>query len=91
MEALLRASQIAQTAPKGPVYVNLEVEMQEKQIEAMPTIPDVRRYPVPRATLPAPDLVATAAKLLSEAKRRSQRAVAREAGGMAGSVSHLPK
>ncbi len=69
MEALLRASQIAQTAPKGPVYVNLEVEMQEKQIDALPPIPDVRRYPVPRATLPAPDLVALAAKLLSEAKR----------------------
>jgi thiamine pyrophosphate-dependent acetolactate synthase large subunit-like protein len=69
MEALLRASQIAQTSPKGPVYINLEVEMQEKQIDAMPPIPDVRRYPVPKATLPAPDLVAAAAKLLSSAKR----------------------
>ena len=68
MEALLRASQIAQTAPKGPVYVNLEVEMQEKAMDAMPPIPDVARYPVPKATLPAPDLVAAAAKLLSEAK-----------------------
>jgi len=69
MEALLRASQIAQTAPKGPVYINLEVEMQETKIDAMPPIPDVRRYPVPKATLPAPDLVAAAAKLLSAAKR----------------------
>jgi thiamine pyrophosphate-dependent acetolactate synthase large subunit-like protein len=68
MEALLRASQIAQTAPKGPVYVNLEVEMQERQLDAMPTMPDVRRYPVPRATLPAPELVAAAAQLLSEAR-----------------------
>ncbi|HUF80132.1 MAG TPA: thiamine pyrophosphate-dependent enzyme [Burkholderiales bacterium] len=69
MEALLRASQIAQTAPKGPVYINLEVEMQEKKIGAMPPLPDVSRYPVPQPTLPAPDLVAVAAKLLSEAKR----------------------
>jgi thiamine pyrophosphate-dependent acetolactate synthase large subunit-like protein len=69
MEALLRASQIAQTAPKGPVYVNLEVEMQEEQIAAMPAIPDVRRYPVPQSTLPAPELVAAAAKLLSQADR----------------------
>src|SRR5687768_10928879 len=68
MEALLRATQIAQTAPKGPVYVNLEVEMQEKKLEAMPALPDVARYPVPQATLPAPDLVAAAAKLLSGAK-----------------------
>jgi len=69
MEALLRASQIAQTAPKGPVYVNLEVEMQEERIAAMPAIPDVSRYPVPKATLPAPDLVAQAAELLSQAQR----------------------
>src|ERR1043165_6849192 len=41
MEALLRASQIAQTAPKGPVYVNLEVEMQEEKLAAMPPLPDV--------------------------------------------------
>ena len=69
MEALLRASQIAQTAPKGPVYVNLEVEMQEERIAAMPAIPDVSRYPIPKATLPAPDLVAQAAGLLSQAQR----------------------
>jgi thiamine pyrophosphate-dependent acetolactate synthase large subunit-like protein len=68
MEALLRASQIAQTTPKGPVYVNLEVEMQESKLDAMPPMPDVSRYPVPRPTLPAPDLVAQAAKLLSGAK-----------------------
>ncbi len=68
MEALLRASQIAQTAPKGPVYINLEVEMQEKKLDAMPPLPDVSRYPVPQATLPAPELVAAAAKLLSNAK-----------------------
>jgi thiamine pyrophosphate-dependent acetolactate synthase large subunit-like protein len=68
MEALLRASQIAQTAPKGPVYINLEVEMQEKKLDAMPPLPDVSRYPVPKPTLPAPELVAAAAKLLSNAK-----------------------
>jgi len=68
MEALLRASQIAQTAPKGPVYINLEVEMQEQKLDAMPPLPDVSRYPVPQATLPAPGLVAAAAKLLSGAK-----------------------
>src|SRR5262245_1278750 len=68
MEALLRASQIAQTAPKGPVYVNLEVEMQEKKIGAMPPLPETARYPVPQATLPTPELVAAAAKLLSHAR-----------------------
>ena len=42
--------------------------MQEKKIGAMPVLPDPARYPVPRATLPAPDLVAAAAKMLSAAK-----------------------
>ena len=50
------------------MYVNLEVEMQEKKLAAMPPVPDASRYPVPQSTLPAPDLVAAAAKLLSGAK-----------------------
>ena len=68
MESILRASQIAQTAPKGPVYINLDVEMQEKKLGAMPPIPDVSRFRVPKPAVPAPDLVAEAAELLSAAK-----------------------
>ena len=68
MEAILRASQIAQTAPRGPVYINLDVEMQEKKLDAMPPIPDVSRFRVPKPAVPAPDLVAEAAGLLSSAK-----------------------
>jgi thiamine pyrophosphate-dependent acetolactate synthase large subunit-like protein len=43
--------------------------MQEKKLAAAPPLPDPARYPVPEATLPAPHLVAAAAKLLSSAKR----------------------
>jgi len=68
MEAMLRAAQIAQTAPRGPVYINLEVGMQEEKMGAMPPVPAAARYPVPLAPHPAPDLVAAAAKLLSGAK-----------------------
>jgi len=68
MEALLRAAQIAQTAPRGPVYINLEVKMQEEKIGPMPELPDAARYRVPAPVRPAPDLVAAAAKLLSNAK-----------------------
>jgi len=68
MEALLRASQIAQTAPRGPVYVNLDVTLQESKIGALPALPDVARYAPPQPVLPAPDLVAEAASLLSNAK-----------------------
>ena len=69
MEALLRGAQIARTAPRGPVYINLEIEMQEAKIGAMPPLPDAARYPVPPPALPARDLVAAAAKLLSNAKK----------------------
>ena len=67
-EALLRASQIAQTAPKGPVYINLEVAMQEEKLGPMPTLPDPARHAPPQAPQPAPELVAAAAQLLSHAK-----------------------
>ncbi|HEY8153990.1 MAG TPA: thiamine pyrophosphate-dependent enzyme [Myxococcota bacterium] len=67
VEALLRAAQIAQTAPQGPVYVNLVSDIQEQSIGAMPPLPDVARYPAPPPVYPAPELVAAAAKLLSEA------------------------
>jgi thiamine pyrophosphate-dependent acetolactate synthase large subunit-like protein len=67
-EALLRAAQIAQTAPRGPVYVNLDVSLQEDKIGPLPDLPDVARYAPPPAVLPAPDTVAAAAKLLSAAK-----------------------
>ncbi len=68
-EAMLRGAQIAQTAPRGPVFVNLDVGMQETKIGALPAIPDVSRYAPPPAVKPAPDLVARAAKLLSSAKQ----------------------
>lgn len=68
-EAVLRAAQIAQTAPRGPVYVNLDVAMQETKIGALPRMPDVSRYAPPQPPKPAPELVAQAAKLLSSAKQ----------------------
>jgi thiamine pyrophosphate-dependent acetolactate synthase large subunit-like protein len=68
VEALLRASQIAQTAPKGPTYVNLEVGMQEGKIGPMPALPDPQRNAPPQSPQPSAELVAAAATLLSNAK-----------------------
>ena len=67
-EALLRAAQIAQTAPRGPVYVNLDVSIQEEQLEGLPPLPDVARYAPPQAVQPPTEAVAEAARLLSGAK-----------------------
>jgi thiamine pyrophosphate-dependent acetolactate synthase large subunit-like protein len=68
IDAVLRAAQIAQTAPQGPAHVNLEVAMQELKLDALPPLPDVRRYAVPPPVEPAPGLVAAAAKWLSGAR-----------------------
>jgi thiamine pyrophosphate-dependent acetolactate synthase large subunit-like protein len=68
MEAVLRGAQIAQTAPRGPVYVNLDVAIQEEKIEPLPALPDVSRYAPPPAVRPDPGAVAAAARLLSGAK-----------------------
>jgi thiamine pyrophosphate-dependent acetolactate synthase large subunit-like protein len=67
-EALLRAAQIANTAPRGPTYVNLDAGLQEEKIGALPPLPDPKRYRAPDPVLPAAHLVDAAAKLLSGAK-----------------------
>jgi thiamine pyrophosphate-dependent acetolactate synthase large subunit-like protein len=67
-EAMLRASQIAQTEPKGPVYINLEVALQEEKLGPMPELPDPKRNVPPQSPQPSVELVAQAAKLLSNAK-----------------------
>lgn len=68
-EALLRASQIAQTAPQGPVYINLDVGLQEQKLGALPPLPDVKRYAPPAPAAPSADALREAAALLSNAKR----------------------
>ncbi len=67
-EAILRAGWIANTVPNGPVYINLDAEMQEAKLpEPLPPI-DTQRFmpPVPSAA-PA-DQVRQAAELLRGAK-----------------------
>ena len=67
-EALLRAVQIADTAPRGPTYVNLDAALQEAKIGPLPALPEVGRFKAPPAVLPGIELIKSAAKLLSEAK-----------------------
>jgi thiamine pyrophosphate-dependent acetolactate synthase large subunit-like protein len=67
-EALLRAAQIAQTAPRGPTYVCLDSTVQESRLDAMPPVPDAARFRAPASPAPAAELVVRAASLLSQAK-----------------------
>lgn len=68
-EAIMRAAQMAETAPKAPVYINLDVTMQEMKLGAMPPLPDAKRHRPPQRVMPSQELVSEAARLLSEAKR----------------------
>src|SRR5215471_1046081 len=43
-EAILRANLIAQTAPCGPVYINLNLELQEDEIAALPPPLEMARF-----------------------------------------------
>jgi thiamine pyrophosphate-dependent acetolactate synthase large subunit-like protein len=67
-EAIVRGTWIANTAPMGPVYINLDAELQESKLaEPLPPI-DVNRFMPATTAAPAPELVAEAAALLKSAK-----------------------
>jgi thiamine pyrophosphate-dependent acetolactate synthase large subunit-like protein len=69
-EALLRAAQIADTAPRGPVYVCFDAALQETKVAGSPpALPDVRRYRAPAPARPSDQLIEEAANLLRQARR----------------------
>ncbi|HYV69201.1 MAG TPA: thiamine pyrophosphate-binding protein [Pseudolabrys sp.] len=68
-EAVLRANWIANTAPRGPTYVNLDAEMQESKLtDAVPPI-EAARFMPPVENVPAPGPIQQAADILRNAKR----------------------
>jgi thiamine pyrophosphate-dependent acetolactate synthase large subunit-like protein len=67
-EALIRATWMANTAPMGPVYINLDAELQEAKLtEQLPPI-DVARFMPNANPAPSPELVKEAAALLKGAR-----------------------
>ena len=68
-EALLRAAWIAETAPKGPVYVNLDAGMQEARLEAPVRAVDEGRFRPQVRVAPPGDLVDQTARILKAATR----------------------
>lgn len=68
-EALLRAKQIATTAPQGPVYVCFDAALQESKLAARPAMPDPARYLAPPPARPSDEVIAQAAEILSNAAR----------------------
>jgi thiamine pyrophosphate-dependent acetolactate synthase large subunit-like protein len=68
-EAILRANMIAQTPPRGPVYINLNLELQEDEIAALPPLPETARFAPPESPQPAVQTWQRVAELLVGAKR----------------------
>ena len=68
-EAVLRAGWIANTAPRGPTYVNFDAEMQESKL-AEPVAPiDASRYMPQAESAPSAESIKQASELLRNAKR----------------------
>ncbi|HVZ50690.1 MAG TPA: thiamine pyrophosphate-binding protein [Pseudolabrys sp.] len=67
-EALLRANWIANTAPRGPTYVNLDVGIQEMKLPEPVAPIDTQRYMPPVEVAAPDDVIAKAAELLRHAK-----------------------
>jgi thiamine pyrophosphate-dependent acetolactate synthase large subunit-like protein len=68
LESLLRATQIASTPPHGPVYVCLDVGIQEQRLEKPVAIPGTDRFRAPAPAVPDPGDVRRVAELLQNAK-----------------------
>jgi thiamine pyrophosphate-dependent acetolactate synthase large subunit-like protein len=67
-EAILRAYKIADTAPRGPVYVCFDAALQESRLESKPEVPNVARYRPPQAVAPAPEDMALVEKWLKSSQ-----------------------
>jgi len=69
LDSLARAYSITRAAPSAPVYVCLDVSLQEAPLSGEPAIPDVSRDRSPRAHGPDAAAVAATLDLLKQARR----------------------
>jgi thiamine pyrophosphate-dependent acetolactate synthase large subunit-like protein len=69
VESLLRARNIAVTAPQGPVYVSFDVTMQEQLLGEAFEMPDVSRFRPPESAAPTSSAIARAVELLRQARK----------------------
>jgi acetolactate synthase-1/2/3 large subunit len=69
VESIRRGVILTNTAPSGPVYVNLDVSIQEQEIDVRPTFDDISHFPTPDNAEPPKAALAKALEILSRAKR----------------------
>jgi thiamine pyrophosphate-dependent acetolactate synthase large subunit-like protein len=69
LESLARGYSITREAPSAPVYICLDVSLQEQPLPEPPAIPDVRRDRSPRSHGPDAVAVQTTLELFGQARR----------------------
>ena len=69
VEAIRRGVMLANTRPSGPVYVNLDVSVQEQEVGERPDLGSVDRVPTPEDAEPPRKALQQALDILSNAKR----------------------
>ena len=69
LESIARAYSVTRDSPSAPVYVCLDVSLQEQELAAPPAIPDVGRDRSPRSHGPDAAAVEATLELLGEARR----------------------
>jgi acetolactate synthase I/II/III large subunit len=67
-QSLLKAYRIATTEPKGPVYVCLDSDLQEQQINSPLLVPDASLFRAPAGPAPNPEALRETADLLVKAE-----------------------
>ena len=69
VESVRRGVMLANTRPGGPVYINLDVSVQEAELAAPPALNPISLYDTPEDTEPPTAALARAVEILSKAKR----------------------
>ena len=67
-ESIVRGYNIAATAPTGPVYVTLDHDVQENELDEPMPLPDLDRLRPPSSMAPDPAAVTRAAELIADAE-----------------------
>lgn len=67
-ESFARAYQTAMTQPCGPVYVCYDAEIQEKEYDEFPPLPDPKKFAPPEPPAASPDTISRVAQALLDAK-----------------------
>lgn len=69
IESIRRGTMLANARPSGPVYVCLDVALQEEEVTSLPALDDISKFQVPSDTEPPAAELEKAVEILATAER----------------------